>query len=151
MRSRREAEEQLRDAGRHKDEFLRRLAHELRNPRAPISAATELLKISCNDERRIAQVSALIARQVNHMTELIDDLLDVSRVTRGVITLQNETVNVAELVSDAIEQVSSLVQERRHRLTLHGADSELMATVRGWSRCSPTSLTTPPNTRRLAA
>jgi signal transduction histidine kinase len=68
------------------------LAHELRNPLAPISAAADLLKIGRLDEQRVRQSSAIIGRQVSHMTSLVDDLLDVSRVTRGLVTLARAPV-----------------------------------------------------------
>lgn len=113
------AEEQLTSASRRKDEFLAMLAHELRNPLAPISAAADLLQLAKLDDPRIRQTSEIIARQVRHMTGLVDDLLDVSRVTRGLITLQRKALDVKRVVSDAVEQVGSLIEARRHRLTVH--------------------------------
>lgn len=112
------AEERLRIADQRKDEFLAMLAHELRNPLAPISAAAQLLKIVSYDEARVKQTSDIITRQVDHMTSLIDDLLDVSRVTRGLVTLDKETLDVKRIVSDAVEQASPLITARRHRLEL---------------------------------
>jgi signal transduction histidine kinase len=76
------SERALREADRLKDEFLAMLAHELRNPLAPIGAAAELLRIA-GGEKAVKDAAAVIKRQVNHMTELVDDLLDVSRVTRA--------------------------------------------------------------------
>ncbi|MDQ3186112.1 MAG: PAS domain-containing protein [Pseudomonadota bacterium] len=86
---RKHAEEKLQEADRRKDEFLAMLAHELRNPLAPISAAAQLLKVAKIDKSRIRQASEIIARQVGHMTSLVDDLLDVARVTRGEYPLTN--------------------------------------------------------------
>jgi signal transduction histidine kinase len=112
------AEEKLRLADQRKDEFLAMLAHELRNPLAPISAAAQLLKIVSHDETRIKQTSDIITRQVDHMTSLINDLLDVSRVTRGLVTLDKEPLDVKRIVSDAVEQAGPLIESRRHRLDL---------------------------------
>ncbi|WP_313703244.1 ATP-binding protein [Massilia sp.] len=113
------AEEALRAADRRKDEFLAMLAHELRNPLAPIAAAAQLLNMGQVDAARIARTSGIIARQVAHMTGLIDDLLDVSRVTRGLAVLQNAPVDLKRVVADAAEQVRPLVEARRHALALH--------------------------------
>jgi PAS domain S-box-containing protein len=85
------AEEELRRASERKDEFLAMLAHELRNPLAPISSAAQLLKLPGVDETRLRLASDIIGRQVRHMTELVDDLLDVSRVTRGLVQLEKST------------------------------------------------------------
>lgn len=113
---RKRAEEELRAADRRKDEFLAMLAHELRNPLAPIRNAAELLNMLDIDEPRVRMTSDIIARQVDHMTDLIDDLLDVSRVTRGIITLENEPLDIREIVAGAVEQVRSLIEARNHRL-----------------------------------
>jgi PAS domain S-box-containing protein len=110
------AEEALRMADRRKDEFLAMLAHELRNPLAPISTAAQILKLLQVDEPRIQQTSAIIARQVEHMTSLIDDLLDVSRVTRGLITLDKQSLDLGSLVANAVEQVRPLIEAKHHRL-----------------------------------
>jgi PAS domain S-box-containing protein len=123
------AEEKLRAADQRKDEFLAMLAHELRNPLAPISAAADLLKIGRLDENRVRQSSAIIGRQVRHMTSLVDDLLDVSRVTRGLVTLARAPVAARTIVDEAIEQVRPLFEARRQRLSVTLADPE--ATVLG--------------------
>ncbi|MGB9107698.1 MAG: PAS domain-containing protein, partial [Telluria sp.] len=115
---RKHAEDQLRAADQRKDEFLAMLAHELRNPLAPISAAADLLKIGRLDENRVRQSSAIIARQVRHMTSLVDDLLDVSRVTRGLVTLARAPVAARTIVDEAIEQVRPLFEARRQRLSV---------------------------------
>lgn len=112
------AQHELRTANRRKDEFLAMLAHELRNPLAPISTAAELLKFAGLDQDRIRQTSNIIARQVAHMKKLVDDLLDVSRVTRGLVSLQEEVCNVGALVADAVEQSRSLVELKHHQLAL---------------------------------
>jgi len=111
------AEEELRQANRHKDDFLAMLAHELRNPLAPISTAARLLALSAGNETVVRQVSAIISRQVTHMTELVDDLLDVSRVTRGLVELHTETMNVKLVIASALEQAMPLVESRGHTVT----------------------------------
>jgi signal transduction histidine kinase/BarA-like signal transduction histidine kinase len=113
------AEDALRLADRRKDEFLAMLAHELRNPLAPISAAAQLLNMGPPDGARVERTSAIIARQVAHMTGLIDDLLDVSRVTRGLVVLAREEVDLRRVIGDAVEQVRPLIEARRHQLALH--------------------------------
>jgi PAS domain S-box-containing protein len=115
----RESEERLRQADRRKDEFLAMLAHELRNPLAPISAAAELLQIVKLDEGRVQRTSQIIGRQVRHMTSLVDDLLDVSRVTRGLVELDKAPLDVNHIVADAVEQLTPLIRARRHQLELH--------------------------------
>jgi PAS domain S-box-containing protein len=126
---RKQAEEKLRAADQRKDEFLAMLAHELRNPLAPISAAADLLKIGRLDEARVRHSSAIIGRQVRHMTSLVDDLLDVSRVTRGLVTLARGPVAARTIVDEAIEQVRPLFEARRQQLQLRITDPE--ATVLG--------------------
>jgi PAS domain S-box-containing protein len=119
------AEDKLMEADRRKDEFLAMLAHELRNPLAPISAAAELLKLGALDEQRVYQSSTIIGRQVRHMTRLVDDLLDVSRVTRGLITLARVAVDARVVVDEAVEQVRPMIDARAQQLTVrhppHGA------------------------------
>jgi signal transduction histidine kinase/CheY-like chemotaxis protein len=105
----------LRDADRRKDEFLAMLAHELRNPLAPISAAAQLLKHAALDAHSVRTASDIINRQVSHMTSLVDDLLDVARVSRGQITLDMQSVDIKALLSEAIEQVRPLIKSRDHR------------------------------------
>jgi signal transduction histidine kinase/ActR/RegA family two-component response regulator len=116
---RKAAEEKLREADRRKDEFLAMLAHELRNPLAPIGAAAELLQRMKLDETIIKRTSQIIGRQVGHMTALIEDLLDVSRVTRGLVQLETEPLDVGAVLHEAVEQVMPLIQARRHDLALH--------------------------------
>jgi len=112
------AEEELREADRRKDEFLAMLAHELRNPLAPISAAAQLLKMPGLKPELIIKTSEVIGRQVRHMTSLVDDLLDVSRVTRGLISLDRKRLRISEVVTDAVEQVRPLITVRRQELLI---------------------------------
>jgi PAS domain S-box-containing protein len=117
------AEVELRESGHRKDEFLAMLAHELRNPLAPISAAAELLTLTGYDEKRACQASEIIARQVSHMTNLINDLLDVSRVTRGLVALEHENVDLKTVINGAIEQARPLIETRQHTLRLRIASA----------------------------
>jgi signal transduction histidine kinase len=110
------AEAALRDSDRRKDEFLAMLAHELRNPLAPIRSAAEVLLMAEHDAARVRKASEVIARQVGHVTKLLDDLLDVSRVTRGLVALHPEPVELAHVVHNAIEQAMPLIQARGHSL-----------------------------------
>ena len=109
----------LRDADTRKDEFLAMLGHELRNPLAPISSAAALLPMVKDEPARIEQIGRVIARQAARMKGLIDDLLDVSRVTRGVIALDRHDVAVRLLVDEAVEQVRPFVDARSHTLDIH--------------------------------
>jgi PAS domain S-box-containing protein len=110
-----QAEMALLEADRGKDEFLAMLAHELRNPLAPIRNAVQMLHaIEAGDKLRWAQ--EIIDRQVKHLSRLVDDLLDVSRITRGKITLQKHPVSVADVVAQAIETSRPLIEGRKHRL-----------------------------------
>jgi PAS domain S-box-containing protein len=121
------AEEELRAGDQRKDEFLAMLAHELRNPMAPIMAAADLLQIAEIDEVRVRQTSEIIARQVKHMTALVDDLLDVSRVTRGLIRLENSTLDIKTIAAEAMEQVRPLMQAKGHHAAIQAPmDSALV-------------------------
>jgi PAS domain S-box-containing protein len=111
-------QEKLKQADRRKDEFLAMLAHELRNPLAPINAAADLLGLVRPDDARVKQTSEVISRQVRHMTALVDDLLDVSRVTRGLVSLQKSRLDVKRIIANAVEQVRPLIEARGHRLTV---------------------------------
>jgi signal transduction histidine kinase/ActR/RegA family two-component response regulator len=113
-----EVEERLERVSRQKDDFLAMLAHELRNPLAPISAAASLLSMPGVDQDRLSTTTEIIARQVNHMAGLLDDLLDVSRVTRGMIKLKKSAIDIKGVISAAAEQVSPLVQARKHHFSI---------------------------------
>ncbi|MDY0973867.1 PAS domain S-box protein [Massilia sp. CFBP9012] len=111
------AAEELKAANSRKDEFLAMLAHELRNPLAPISTAAQMLKLSGADPKRIAHASDVIGRQVRHMVELVDDLLDVSRVTRGLVELERQAVDLKSVIQNAIEQARPLIEKKGHTLS----------------------------------
>ncbi|MEO7494463.1 MAG: ATP-binding protein [Massilia sp.] len=112
------AEALLLAADKRKDEFLAMLAHELRNPLAPISAGAQILRQTETGNPVVARTAEIIGRQVEHMKRLVDDLLDVSRVTRGLVKLNRELREMGAIVGDAVEQVSPLIASRRQQLTV---------------------------------
>ena len=112
------AEEALREADRRKDEFLAMLAHELRNPLAPIRNSVQVLKLLGLPDARLELARDMIDRQVTHLARLVDDLLDVSRITRGKILLRKERLDLVPLVRSAVED---------HRALLEGTGLELSA------------------------
>ena len=112
-----ESERQLREADSRKDEFLALLAHELRNPLAPIRTGLELIRLSGDAPDAVRGVRAMIERQVAQMVRLIDDLLDVSRITSGKIVLQRRPTPVADLVLNAVEGQRSAIDAARIELT----------------------------------
>jgi PAS domain S-box-containing protein len=116
--------ETLEQADRRKDEFLAMLAHELRNPLAPIGTAAQLLRLAPGDAARVGQAAEVITRQVGHMTQMVDDLLDVSRVTRGLVQLDREPVELRAIMAAAIEQAEPLLQARHHRLLTESPGGE---------------------------
>ena len=103
-------------ANRAKDEFLAMLGHELRNPLAPILTALQLMRL--RNESGAERERTIIERQVNHMVSLVDDLLDVSRITRGKVQLRRERIDLADIVAKAIEMTSPAIESRRHTLTV---------------------------------
>jgi PAS domain S-box-containing protein len=112
----RRAEEALREADRRKDEFLAVLAHELRNPLAPIRYAVAMARKGGRPDSARLQAQAIIERQVEHMGRLLDDLLDVSRITRGTLVLRRSTVGLAAVVAAAQESARPLIEARGHTL-----------------------------------
>ncbi len=110
--------ERLREADRRKDEFLATLAHELRNPLAPIRNALSIIRLRPDDAGRVRQARGLMDRQLDQMVRLIDDLLDVSRITRGKLVLRRERVTLDAVVSSAVDTSQPLVDARGHRLTV---------------------------------
>ena len=113
---RKHTEATLRDADLRKDEFLATLAHELRNPLAPIRNAVQIMQLS-RDEAMHANARRIIERQLKQMVHLVDDLLDVSRISQGKVELRLEQVDVADAVLDAIETSRPLIDAGRHHLT----------------------------------
>jgi CheY-like chemotaxis protein/two-component sensor histidine kinase len=108
----------LRDADRRKDEFLAILAHELRNPLAPIRNSLHILRLLTEQDADAKQLTELMERQVNHMVRLIDDLLEVSRITSGKIELRKEAIEIASLVRTAVETSRPLIEAAGHQLVV---------------------------------
>jgi PAS domain S-box-containing protein len=113
-------ENALRVSDRRKDEFLAMLAHELRNPLAPILNATELLsrRVRDDDHVQTTKIAQLIRRQAAQMARLVDDLLDVSRITQGRIELRRETTEISSIINQALETVHPLLNDRQHRVSV---------------------------------
>jgi len=117
------AQEALREADRRKDEFLATLAHELRNPLAPIRTGLELLKISQEGSNASQETLQVMERQTLQLVTLVDDLLDVSRITRGKLNLRRDRVNLEEIIRSAVEASSPLIKEQGHRLSIQLPDT----------------------------
>jgi PAS domain S-box-containing protein len=113
------AELALVEADRRKDEFLAMLGHELRNPLAPIRNAAHVLARLQSPEPQVRWAHEIIEQQVAHLTRLVDDLLDVSRIVRGKVTLQPETLSLASVVHHALDMTQPLIAAKRHQLDLH--------------------------------
>ncbi|HEX4131403.1 MAG TPA: response regulator [Pirellulales bacterium] len=116
----------IQENDRRKNEFLAMLAHELRNPLAPIRNAVELLRVSQLDPADVTYVRDVVERQVQQLVRLVDDLLDISRITRGKITLQKQTVDLVEIVDRAVEMSRPLIESRRHTLHYEGSHERLL-------------------------
>jgi PAS domain S-box-containing protein len=114
--TRKDAEGALKEADRRKDEFLAVLAHELRNPLAPIRTGLELMRLAGDDRALIEDVRATMERQTQQMVRLIDDLLDVSRITRGTVELRRCRVELSSVLESAVETVRSVIDELEHTL-----------------------------------
>jgi signal transduction histidine kinase len=110
-------QEELRIADRRKDEFLATLAHELRNPLAPIRNAVYIMKVAPDNREAVANARDLIDRQLTQMVRLVDDLIDVSRITTGKLALRRERVDLLAIARSAIEAVEPLITARGHTLT----------------------------------
>jgi signal transduction histidine kinase/ActR/RegA family two-component response regulator len=116
----------LRAADRRKDEFLAMLAHELRNPLAPIATGAELLRLQGTQDPRIGKTAEVIGRQARHMRKLVDDLLDVSRVTRGLVTLERAPVDLRDAIGAAVDQLQPQLEARGHVLDVRLPDHPLV-------------------------
>ncbi|HEX6998639.1 MAG TPA: response regulator [Gammaproteobacteria bacterium] len=113
-----QAEEKLQQASRRKDEFLAMLSHELRNPLAPIRSAAEVMRKVAPLDPRISWAREVVERQVTHLAQLVDDLLDVSRITQGKVTLQREPVELGKIVADCTETAKAQIEAKRQRLVV---------------------------------
>ncbi|GAC1469822.1 MAG: hypothetical protein NVSMB9_14140 [Isosphaeraceae bacterium] len=125
--------EDLREVDRRKDEFLAMLAHELRNPLASVNSAVRLLRTDDAPDH-LDWALGVLERQIRHLSRLIEDLLDISRITRGTIVLRKEIVDAAVILDRAIEDVRPLIQERRQELTVSFQHGSL------WLEADPTRL-----------
>lgn len=123
------AEAALLEADRHKDEFLAILAHELRNPLAPIRNAVEIMARVPIENNKLKWSRDVIDRQAMHLTRLVDDLLDISRITRGTIRLTQAPVKIETILERALEALQPVIMEHRHELSVECEDASLM--VRG--------------------
>ena len=124
----RDSEAQLREADRRKDEFLATLAHELRNPLAPVRNAVHLVRLGVQGPK-LAWAGELIERQIQLMSRLIDDLMDVSRINQGKIELRTERIDVDSFVGDAIEMAQPMIDEMEHRLVVSRAPGPVYVQV----------------------
>jgi len=115
---RRQAESRLEEASRRKDEFLAMLAHELRNPLAPIRNAVELIRLAAPTEAKVRWAADVTDRQVRQLTRLVDELLDVARISQGKVVLQTQCLDLVTLVTQCIESQRDVMQRRRQTLTL---------------------------------
>jgi two-component system, chemotaxis family, CheB/CheR fusion protein len=111
-----EAEISLRDADRRKDEFLATLSHELRNPLTPLKVALDVARLSNNDPQQLAKSQGIMERQVNALTELVDELLDLSRITQGKLDLDKKPVDLRGVIDNAIESTKPLFTESKHSI-----------------------------------
>lgn len=112
------AQEALKDADRRKNEFLAMLGHELRNPLTPISNVAQILQSPSLDEATLLWACEVLNRNVTHMTKLVDDLLDVSRINQGLVKIQRERIELTKLLKDSAESMQTLTQSKQQTLTL---------------------------------
>jgi PAS domain S-box-containing protein len=115
---RKRVEQALEEADRRKDEFIATLSHELRNPLAPLRNALHLVRLSGNSDPQLAPVHRMMERQVDHLVRLVDDLLEISRITRGALELRSEPVQLATIVHNAVETADALIRSADHRLDI---------------------------------
>jgi PAS domain S-box-containing protein len=120
------AEAALREADRRKDEFLATLAHELRNPLAPIRQAALIARAPNATDAQKRWSSDVISRQVHHMSVLLDDLLDISRITRGTLELRTEMTELSAVVEAAVETARPTVEAKKHRLAIDLPDESVL-------------------------
>jgi CheY-like chemotaxis protein/two-component sensor histidine kinase len=123
------AEAALAESDARKEAFLATLSHELRNPLAPIRTAARLLQSSHLEPVQVARAESIISRQVSHMSSLLDDLLDVARITRGAFLLKREYVDVEQLIDAAVEAAQPAIDDRHHLLQIERADDTVLLDV----------------------
>jgi signal transduction histidine kinase/DNA-binding response OmpR family regulator len=120
-----EAEEKLKEAARRKDEFLAMLSHELRNPLAPIRNAAEVMRRIAPTDAGIVWARDVVERQVTHLAQLVDDLLDVSRITQGKISLKKEPLELGRVIQHSIDTARPLLEAKRHQLVVNGSPAPI--------------------------
>lgn len=113
------AAEALRESDRRKDEFLATLAHELRNPLAPLRSGLEIMRNATEEPQLAAETRQTMERQLSHLVAMVDDLLDVSRITKGKLKLRNEDVRLSDVIQDAVEVCRPAVQQAGHELIVN--------------------------------
>ena len=128
---RKRLEDELRETDRRKDEFLATLAHELRNPLAPIQNSLQILKMPSLDLATVGQTRDMMERQVEQLVRLVDDLLDMSRVMQGKIELRRDTVDLRSIIARAVETVQPLIDGQKHRLEIAIADEPMLLDADG--------------------
>lgn len=133
--ARKAAEEAQRESERRKDEFIATLAHELRNPLAPLRNAVHLLRVQGEAPARAAALHEMMERQLGHLVRLVDDLLELSRISRGTLDLRSSLVPASDFVRAAVEAVEPLIRDRRHQLVVVRAAEPL------WVAGDPVRLT----------
>ena len=122
----RERQYQVRDADQRKDEFLATLAHELRNPLAPIRTSMGILKHLHPDSDPVTRLRNVVDRQVTHLTRLVDDLLDVARITSGKVVLKKDRITLRSVVNHAVEISSSSMEVKKHRLEVNQPETDFL-------------------------
>lgn len=122
MRERREAEEALRIADQRKDEFLATLAHELRNPLAPLMSGLEIMRLTGPGSAASGNARDIMERQLSHMVRLIDELLDVSRISTGKLAVRKVRIDLLSAIRSALESTAKLIEERRHDIDVRLPD-----------------------------
>jgi PAS domain S-box-containing protein len=121
-----ESREALREADRRKDEFIATLSHELRNPLAPLRNALQVLRVSNKDDGPMAPIHQMMERQVNHLVRLVDDMLEMSRVSKGALELHAERIDVADAVRNALEMSDGFIKAAEHRVHVRLSDQPLV-------------------------
>lgn len=122
----RERQYQVRDADQRKDEFLATLAHELRNPLAPIRTSMGILQHLHPDSEAVTRLRNVVDRQVTHLTRLVDDLLDVARITSGKVVLKKDRITLQSVVNHALEISSSSMEAKKHRIEVNEPDNDYL-------------------------
>jgi signal transduction histidine kinase/ActR/RegA family two-component response regulator len=121
--------DELAESDRRKTEFLATLAHELRNPLAPLSSGLQVMRLSASDPAAIERTRGMMERQINHMVHLVDDLLDIARISTGKVDLKKERVDLQTVIASAVETSLPLIEAGRHELSVQVPDEEMFLDV----------------------